>query len=295
MVLAEYKNGNADIKLHEDGTRVIEYDGELNLDWPLNIDIRVSTQCAFGMNPKTGKAFCSFCHESATTDGIECDYDLLRDKLIGLPKGIELAIGCNQMTSGLRKFIFWCDMMGYVVNLTVNQGHVKRDFAMLNALVQCGAIKGLGISYRSGLKFDVPKELLDYEHTVFHVICGIDSYHEVEVLSKEGVKKVLILGEKNFGFNLGKVDLTTRKHKEWYWWIHNMFKTFDVVSFDNLGLQQLNVKRFFTQDNWEVFNQNEHSFFLNAVNKTIHPSSRSNDSISWDDITLKDYFKKYIK
>jgi hypothetical protein len=294
MVLAEYKNGNADIKLHEDGTRVIEYDGELKLDWPLNIDIRVSTQCAFGMNPKTGKAFCSFCHESATTDGVECDYNLLRDKLIGLPKGIELAIGCNQMTSELRKFIFWCDMMGYIVNLTVNQGHVKRDFAMLNALVQCGAIKGLGISYRSGLKFDVPKELLDYEHTVFHVICGIDSYHEVEALSKEGVNKILLLGEKNFGFNLGKVDLTTRKHKEWYWWIHNMFKTFDVVSFDNLGLQQLNIRRFFTQDNWEVFNQNEHSFYIDAVNRKLAPSSRSNDKVDWDTMTLKEFFNNKV-
>jgi hypothetical protein len=294
MVIAQYKNGNADITITEDGTREIEYEDVLNLDSPLNIDIRVSSQCSFGMNPRTGKAFCSFCHESATTDGVECDYNILRDKLIGLPKGIELAIGCNKMTSELRKFIFWCDMMGYIVNLTVNQGHLKQ-FDMIRALVECGAIKGLGISYRSSLPFTVPQYILEYEHTVFHVICGIDSYHEVEALRKQGVNKVLCLGEKDFGFNLGKVDLTTKKHKEWYWWIHKMFSVFDVVSFDNLALKQLNIKRFFTDDNWEVFNQNEHSFFLNAVNKTIHPSSRSNDSISWDNITLKDYFKKYIK
>jgi hypothetical protein len=291
MVIAQYKNGNADITITEDGTREIEYEDVLNLDSPLNIDIRVSSQCSFGMNPRTGKAFCSFCHESATTDGVECDYNILRDKLIGLPKGIELAIGCNKMTSELRKFIFWCDMMGYIVNLTVNQGHLKQ-FDMIRALVECGAIKGLGISYRSSLPFTVPQYILEYEHTVFHVICGIDSYHEVEALRKQGVNKVLCLGEKDFGFNLGKVDLTTKKHKEWYWWIHKMFSVFDVVSFDNLALKQLNIKRFFTDDNWEVFNQNEHSFFLNAVNKTIHPSSRSNDSISWDNITLKDYFKK---
>jgi hypothetical protein len=292
MVLAQYKNGNADITITHDGTREIQYEGELQLEFPLNIDIRVSTQCAFGLNPKTGKAFCDFCHESATTDGVECDYSLLQDKLIGLPKGIELAIGCNKMTSGLRKFIFWCDMMGFIVNLTVNQGHVKRDFAMLNALIQCEAIKGLGISYRSGLKFEVPQELLDYEHTVFHVICGIDSYQEVEALRKNGVKKILCLGEKDFGFNLGKVDLTTRKHKEWYWWIHNMFKVFDVVSFDNLALQQLNVRRFFTQENWDVFNQNEHSFYIDAVNKKLAPSSRSNNKVDWDTMNLKDYFKQ---
>lgn len=295
MELAKYKNGNALVTITSDGTREIEYEDTLQLEYPLNIDIKVSSQCSFGMNPKTGKAFCDFCHESSTTDGIECDYSLLQDKLIGLPKGIELAIGCNKMTPGLHKFILWCDMMSYIVNLTVNQGHVKRDFYILNELIQCGAVKGLGISYRSGLKFEVPQELLDYEHTVFHVICGIDSYHEVEALRKNGVNKVLCLGEKDFGFNLGKVDLTTRKHKEWYWWVHNMFKVFDVVSFDNLALQQLNIKRFFTDDNWEVFNQNEHSFFLNAVNNTIHPSSRSKDSINWDIISLQEYFKNLEK
>jgi hypothetical protein len=293
MILAEYKNGNADIKLYEDGTRVIEYDGELKLDLPLNIDIRVSSQCSFGMNPKTGKAFCTFCHESATTDGVECDYNLLRDKLIGLPKGIELAIGCNKMTPELYEFILWCSVQEYIVNLTVNQGHVKRDFEALKHITECGFIKGLGISYRSGLKFDVPQELLDYEHTVFHVICGIDSYHEVEALRKEGVKKVLVLGEKNFGFNLGKVDLTTRKHKEWYWWIHNLFKVFDVVSFDNLGLEQMNVKRFFNDENWNVFNQSEHSMYINAVSGVFSPSSRTKEfNVNWNDITLSDYFKQ---
>jgi hypothetical protein len=292
MVIAQYKNGNADIELHSDGTRVIQYDDDLNLDSPLNIDIRVNSECSFGMNPKTGKAFCSFCHESATTDGTECDYEILRDKLIGLPKGIELAIGCNKMTAELYEFILWCSVQEYIVNLTVNQGHVKRDFEVLKHITECGFIKGLGISYRSGLKFDVPKYILDYEHTVFHVICGIDSYHEVEALRKQGVNKVLCLGEKDFGFNLGKVDLTTKKHKEWYWWVHNLFKTFDVVSFDNLGLQQLNVRRFFTNENWEVFNQSEHSFYIDAVNKILAPSSRSSEKTNWDEYTLKYYFKK---
>jgi hypothetical protein len=292
MVLAEYKNGNANIKLHEDGTRVIEYDGELKLEFPLNIDIKVNSQCSFGMNPKTGKAFCSFCHESATTDGVECDYNQLQDILIGLPKGIELAIGCNKMTSGLRKFIFWCDMMGYIVNLTVNQGHLKQ-FDMIRALVDCGAIKGLGISYRNSLPFNVPQYILDYEHTVFHVICGIDSYHEVEALRNNGVNKVLILGEKNFGFNLGKVDLTTRKHREWYWWVHKLFSIFEVVSFDNLALQQLNIKRFFTDNNWGIFNQSEHSMYINAVSGVFAPSSRTKDfNIDWSEMGLKDYFKE---
>jgi hypothetical protein len=290
-MLKKYNNGNAVVTIENDGSRVIEYENTLSLDFPLNIDIRVSTQCSFGFNPKTGKAFCDFCHESARTDGSECDYDVLREKLTGLPKGIELAIGANQFTSGLYEFILWCNLQDYIVNLTVNQGHLKRDSEGLRHIIECGFIKGLGVSYRSSLKWDVPQFILDYDNTVFHVIAGIDSFHDVESLSKKGVKKILVLGEKDFGFNQGKVDLTTKSHKEWLWWIRNMFNVFDVVSFDNLALEQLKIQRFFTDKNWSIFNQGEHSFYINAVDKYYAPSSRSNMKSHWDICSVPDYFK----
>lgn len=293
--MIQYQNGNSTISIDDVGTRVIEFDGELQLDYPLNIDIRVSSQCDFGFNPKTGKAFCDFCHESARTDGNECNYSLLRDKLQGLPEGIELAIGANNITEDLCDFLRWCKVMGYIVNLTINQGHLKRDETILKTLIEIDRIKGLGISYRSSLNWKVPQFVLDYENTVFHVIAGIDSVEDVLSLKERGVKKVLVLGEKNFGFNEGKVDLTTQKHKEWLWWVGKMFDTFEVTSFDNLALEQLHIKRFFNNDNWELFNQGEHSFYINAVDKYFAPSSRSNDKTPWDDLSIKDYFKKLEK
>lgn len=286
-----YQNGNSTVELFDDGTRVIQYEDTLQLDYPLNIDIRVSTRCAFGLDPKTGISFCDFCHESARTDGNECDYKSLRDKLVGLPKGIELAIGANEVTVDLCGFIWWCKEQGYVVNLTINQGHIKRDEVTLKGMIDNGLIKGLGVSYRSSLNWRVPQSILDYEHTVFHVIAGIDSVEDVLSLRDKGVKKVLVLGEKDFGFNQGKVDLTTRNHKEWYWWVGKMFKTFDITSFDNLGLEQLNIKRFFNDDNWEIYNQGEHSFYINAVENYFAPSSRSGDKTDWSVTTIKNYFQ----
>lgn len=41
--MIQYRNGNADITLYGDGTRIIETDDSiLKLDTPLNIDIMVS-------------------------------------------------------------------------------------------------------------------------------------------------------------------------------------------------------------------------------------------------------------
>ena len=68
----KYRNGNAVVTLDlRDGTRIIEYpDNEpLVLETPLNIDIRVSTQCPYGYNVETQKSICEFCHESALVDG----------------------------------------------------------------------------------------------------------------------------------------------------------------------------------------------------------------------------------
>lgn len=294
MLIASYQNGNANIKIHDDGTRIIEFEDELKLDSPLNIDIRVSTKCSFGLNPSTGKAFCSFCHEEAKTDGFEADYEQLKEKLISLPQGIELAIGANNITQNLFDFISWAATKKYIVNLTINQGHIRRDILLLRELINKNLISGLGVSYRSGLKFDVPEEILSYSNTVFHVITGIDKFDEIKELYQKGVKKVLLLGEKNFGFNLGNVDLTTRVHKEWYWWVGKLFNIFDVVSFDNLALEQLKLSRYFNNKNWNVFNQGEHSMYLDAANKVYKPSSRSNDSVDWNAMTVREYFNNYI-
>jgi hypothetical protein len=247
-----YTNGNTRISIFDNGTRHIESDDDvLKLDYPLNIDIRVSTKCSFGLNEKTGKATCSFCHESALVNGKVCDYQALLSALEGLPQGVELAIGANFIDSEFILFLTVCRDKGWICNVTVNQGHLK-SLNFRNNLVWCvnnGIIKGLGISYRPDYKDVIPSIAIS-PNAVFHVIAGIDTVNEVLRLTSKGVKKILVLGEKDFGFNVGKVDLTTKKHKEWYHRLPEILSAFDVVSFDNLGIQQLNVKRFIKPSKW---------------------------------------------
>lgn len=98
-------NGNAAITLYDDGTRVIDYPGEdptvINLEYPLNIDIKLSSRCVSGLDPRTKKAVCSFCHESARTDGIEGDYRHLEQIISKFPLTTEIALGINEVTSNL--------------------------------------------------------------------------------------------------------------------------------------------------------------------------------------------------
>lgn len=291
MLIHKYQNGNATISIESDGTRIIEFDGDLKLDYPLNIDIRVSTQCSFGQKDDGSPGICTFCHESAKVSGSECDYELLKSKLDGLPKGVELAIGCNNLTENLAKFITWCSFLkGYICNVTVNQGHINKFKPRLQDLIDRGYIKGLGISYRRFLKWNIPDSLLTYQNSVIHVITGIDDIEDVMELADKGVKKILILGEKDFGYNKGKVNLDTRSHKHWRWYLRKLFDLFDVVSFDNLALEQLRPDRFMSKDTFDTFNQGEESFYINAVEGYYAPSSRSDKKTSWDSVSIKEYY-----
>ncbi len=288
-MLHRYINGNAEITLYKDGTRVItSEDDALRLEYPLNIDIRLSERCSFGLNPTTGASVCSFCHESATTDGADADYEYLLKLLEPLPVGIELAIGANSVSTGLVEFVHACSNNGFIVNLTVNQGHTHRMYDNLIKLIDNRHINGLGISYREGMRVP-PRALLEYENTVVHVITGLDNLETVLGLS-EHYNKILVLGEKDFGFNKGKVKLASDSHTTWYRNIHKLFKTFKIVSFDNLALEQLNVKRFVK--NWEQMYQYEYSFYINAVQKYYSPSSRSDERALCDEVGILENLKQ---
>lgn len=292
----KYRNGNASVWLDlQDGTRIIEYPDNqgLILDTPLNIDIRVSTQCPYGYNPITRKSTCEFCHESALVDGQECHYASLLRVLTDakLPRGTEIALGVNEVTDDLIQFVKDLWKLGMIVNITMNERYIA-EFGDTGLLKLKPYIHGLGISYRSlqGC-LSLPDWIADYPHTVIHVINGIDSFNDVVEL---GVKyrKLLILGEKDFGFNTGKVNLNTPSHIEWKSNVMQLTKIFDVVSFDNLGLQQLEIRGKITDEEYKSFYQGEHSMYINAVEQYFAPSSRTRNNIKrFDETDLRSYFQ----
>lgn len=292
----KYRNGNAVVTLDlRDGTRVIEYpDNEpLTLQTPLNIDIRVSTQCPYGYNVETQKSTCAFCHESALVSGVECHYGVLQQVLMDakLPRGTEIALGVNEVTDNLVQFVKNLYRLGLVVNITMNERYILQygDTGLKQMLPY---VFGLGISYRSlqGC-LSLPDWIAEYPHTVIHVINGIDNFDDVKELSVK-YHKLLVLGEKDFGFNRGKVDLSTKEHQQWKSSIMQLTKIFDIVSFDNLGLQQLEIRGKITDEEYKSFYQGEHSMYINAVEQYFAPSSRTRNNIKcFDETDLRSYFQ----
>jgi hypothetical protein len=286
-ILRSSKNGNVFVTLYTDGTRIIDYEGDnpssICLDYPLNVDVKISNRCSFGLNPNTGNAVCNFCHESARTDGSLGDLKRLTEILNRLPKTTEIAVGINDVTPEVVSWLRVMKNSGYVVNGTLNQGLIRKGAH--KTIITESLLYGIGISFRkSSWGLDDPVYL--HDNTVLHVIAGIDDFSEIStIVDQKKIKKILVLGEKDFGFNLNRVDLNSTSHRTWYNNIHTLFDKI-LISFDNLAIAQLEINRYFKQSSWNTFFQGERSIYIDAVKGVFSPSSRSDITHDWNTYLL---------
>ena len=287
-ILYQYKNGNTLVTLLHNGTKIREYEDTPISDFPESIDIKITNYCDLG---------CSFCHESSTTKGVHGDLNKLITTLTGLPKGTEIAIGGGNPLDHpeLLNFLNEVKELGLVPNITINQGHVLKHIDLITHLIEDKLVYGVGISLTSNNWKGVDKVMEITENVVFHIILGIHNHSILsELKEKYGSPKVLLLGYKVWGF--GKEYYSEEIEKEIKKWYQQLSRYFGkmIISFDNLAIEQLNLKRFFSPVGWEKFYMGDdfkHTMYIDAVKQEYSPTSRSGERVSFNDMDLLTYFK----
>jgi len=301
QVLHSYTNGNTKVVLFEDGSKERTYDGVALPVHPESIDIKITNYCDAG---------CSFCHEKSTVAGQHGDLDKLAEVLTSLPAGVEIALGGGNPLShpDLIPFLKKAQAQGLVVNITINQKHLRPFKELILSIIADGLVKGVGISYASaGFLPDIAPILLATNNVVFHLIMGInklDDINELMNLCQEHnrVCKVLLLGYKNFGFGINyylkNKKIESNKYS-WYTQLANKFKESNLVlSFDNLAIQQLKLRRYFTDEAWDNFYMGDDfvfTMYIDGVEQHFAPTSTSTNRVSFKDHTLLEYFQKFRK
>ncbi len=303
MILANYINGNTTVVLESDGTKTRELiDPLLPADpaHPESMDVKITNWCDAG---------CPYCHEMSTEAGVHGDLDKLMDILNPLPAGIELALGGGDPLSHpeLIPFLEFCHEHGFVVNITVNQQHLERSHDLLVRLITTKRMYGLGISYSSKayLKHVEPLLLIS-DNIVFHVIMGVNKLSDLDALKElcdlyKRTCKVLVLGYKQYGFGLDyyakKRNIEDNKY-QWYIRLREYIgKSGYIISFDNLAIDQLKLKRYFlSEEAWNKFymgNDFVFTMYIDGVKQEFAPSSTSKNRISFKDMTLLSYFQTH--
>ena len=153
---------------------------------------------------------------------------------------------------------------------------------MIREIVDDGLIYGLGVSLRNPTDGFV-NLVKQYDNAVIHTIAGITSKNDFEALCDKGLK-ILILGYKNIGRGDSYQKLNYDEVSNNIKWLRsdlsNIMGRFDVVSFDNLAIKQLEVKNLMGKREWNEFymgDDAQYTFYIDMVNGTFSKSSLTSE------------------
>lgn len=266
-----YKNGNFTTKIFSDGTKVRETGGnEFIPAFAENMDIKITNCCNMG---------CKFCHEGSTIDGKHGD--ILNAKCIDtLHPYQEVALGGGDVTShpDLIPFLHKLKERKVIANVTINQKHFEEKQELIKRLVDEKLVYGIGVSLVNPTDSFISL-IKKYPNAVIHVINGILKPEDVEKLANNNLK-MLILGYKQLrrgneylSFNLQSV------HKNQKWLAENLsdiIEKFNTVSFDNLAIEQLDVQRLLSKEEWDEFYMGDDgtmTYYIDMVEQKFAKSS----------------------
>lgn len=297
MILHQYTNGNTIVTLHDNGTKERVFNGTPNVIHPESIDVKITNYCDAG---------CGFCHEQSTIAGRHADLNELFKVLSVLPAGVEIAIGGGNPLShpDLIPFLERVKKHGLVCNITVNQKHLEPYKGLIAELIERVLVRGFGISYTSEKYLKDIKPIASLtDNIVFHVIMGINKVNDVKILKEFCAPKeckILVLGYKRFGLGINYYLKNKRiedNKYDWYTQLALLFKDNNLtLSFDNLAIKQLDLRRYFTDAAWGEFYMGDDfvfTMYIDAVNKQYAPSSTSDNRVSFADSSLLNYFGKH--
>lgn len=292
-LLGAYRNGNFTTKIFSDGTKVRETeDDDFKPDFAENMDIKICNYCDVG---------CPFCHEGSTIDGQFGD--ILNEKFIyTLHPYQEVALGGGDATShpDLIPFLHKLKERKVIANMTVNQVHFEKKQDLIKQLIDERLIYGLGVSLVNPTEQFI--ELIrQYPNAVIHVINGILKPSDLEVLADKNLK-MLILGYKRLrrGNDWIREDHENIMTKQM--WLHDnldeIIKQFKVVSFDNLAIEQLNVRRLMNDEDWNEFYMGDDgsmTYYIDMVERKFARSSTADFDKRYELMnSVDDMFKKIV-
>ena len=292
-LLGQYKNSNAIVKLYEDGTKIRETEDDdfLPAERPETMDVCISEYCAND---------CSFCYAGCSKNGKHADFQKYANLLNSIPYLCEMAININSDPHpDLIPFLENMKKQNVIVNATVHQKQFIENTAFYKDLTDKKLLYGLGVSLIDPNKAFLEKIEL-FPDAIVHVINGIVTPEQIKLMYDHNIK-MLILGYKQVGRG---VDWYSKKGmqiiKRQLWLNKNlpeMAKHFKIISFDNLAVEQLEVKKLVTPEQWDsrfLGDDGTISFYINLVQGYFAKNSLSYIHYPIEDKTVEECFKTII-
>lgn len=277
-----YKNGNYTVSIDlETGTKIRENDlDNLTPAFAENCDVKITDRCDGG---------CEFCYEGCTPNGKHADL-LNLPFLDTLHPYAELAINGNDMSHpDILPFLEKLKSKHIIVNMTVNQIHFERHHELIKWLMDNQLIYGLGVSLKKPTDKFI-NLIKKHDNIVVHTINGVTTLDDYKKLANNNLK-VLVLGYKELRRGHEYYDNNRLQISQNQAMLYEALGKivddgwFNVVSFDNLALEQLDVRRLLPDDKWDEFymgQDSQYTFYLDLVEKKFSKNSIAPDDKRYD-------------
>jgi organic radical activating enzyme len=292
-LLGVTKNGNCTNFIYNDGTKVrICKEDKIKLDYAENIDVKITNKC--DMN-------CPYCHENSNKDGKHGNTEKILRFIDSLHPYQEIALGGGNILEhpDLIRILRQLKINKIITNITLNQVHFSMYYKLIQELVNVNIVYGVGISL-TNYSDDLINKVKSVDNTVIHLINGVVTEDIINNLANKDLK-VLILGYKNF-----------RRGNDYYQhsdlnpnfnYLKNNIKqliksqAFKTVSFDNLALEQLDIKSMFP-DEWNLYymgNDGSSSYYVDFVDEKFARNSTVDENKRYKLLDTTDEMFKIIK
>ena len=283
-----YKNGNYIVTIFNDGTKIRQaMEDEFIPSFAENCDIKITDKCSQN---------CPFCYEGCTKTGKHGK--LFEYKFIeSLHPYTELALNGNDLDHpDLIKFLELLKKKKVFANITVNQTQFINNFDLIKKLSNDKLIYGIGVSLQKANNELITK-MSEIPNTVLHTINGILTENDINELANHNLK-ILILGykelQRGINYKSNHIDNINTNKQYLYDNLQDILTKFKVVSFDNLAIEQLNVKRVVSKEDWEEFymgDDGNFTFYIDMVKGEFSKNSIAKDRYQIGNKTIDEMFK----
>lgn len=293
-LLGTYRNGNYNVSIYEDGTKVrFTKDDEFKPSFAENCDVKITDKCSVG---------CAFCYEGCLPTGFHADLNNSGiDRILdSLHPWTEFALNGNDMDHPqLEDFLKKLKERNILANITVNIDQFLDNFDKIEQYKRDRLINGIGVSYTNRNITAIEKSKL-LEDVVFHTIAGVTDHYMYDELV-DNKCKILILGYKDI-----------RRGESWKEWNYHLYrynmnwlkehvdfimKTAQVTSFDNLALEQLDVKSHLSEKEWERFymgDDGSFTFYIDLVKMEYAKNSLATERFPIENKTIDEMFQHIL-
>ena len=284
-----YKNGNYTVVILQDGTKIRKTnDDEFIPSFAENCDVKITDKCSIG---------CPWCYEGCTKEGKHGN--LFKYKFIEtLHPYTEMALNGNDLNHPqLEEFLNFLKTKKVFANITVHQKQFINNYDFIKRLIDNKLIYGVGISYNH-YNQDFINKIKEIPNAVLHTINGILSEDDINKLKGNNLK-VLVLGYKYLQRGISYSDDNQYIiDKNWKYLKEELPKIiannyFQLISFDNLSLNQLDVKRLLSDKEWEEFymgDDGKYTFYIDMVKGEFSKNSIASERYPIGDKTIDEMF-----